>query len=256
MTDEFTGSGLPLNQDAIDAALAMTGAEPAALWAVLSVETSACGFLSDRRPDILFERHVFSKLTGGEFDQSDPDVSAPTPGGYGHGGAHQYDRLHVALTLDRIAALKSASWGLGQIMGGNCAAAGYADVETMVQDFVRSESAQLMGMARFLVKQSIASALAQKNWTRFARVYNGPNYAANNYDQRLSDAYGRYSAAGTPDLGVRRAQVLLNYRGAGLSVDGVMGPATRAAIKAFQSEAGLDPTGDADPDTLDGLEKA
>lgn len=29
------------------------------VWSVLSVETKGFGFLSDRRPQILFERHIF-----------------------------------------------------------------------------------------------------------------------------------------------------------------------------------------------------
>lgn len=253
MTDEFAGPGQPLEQTAIDAVLKLTGAAAPALWSVLSVETAACGFLPDRRPDMLFERHVFSRLTGGRFDHTDPDVSAPTPGGYGHGGAHQYERLHAALTLDRTAALKSASWGLGQIMGGNFEAAGYKDVEAMVADFVKSENAQLLGVARFLVFQKIAPALAQTNWPRFARLYNGPNYAANRYDTRLANAFTHYSAVGAPDLQVRTAQMMLNYRGSRLSVDGVMGSATRSALVAFQSAESLPASGEVDDATLAAL---
>ncbi len=44
------------------------------LWAVLSVETSGCGYLPDKRPKILFERRVFSRLTGHRFDADDPDM--------------------------------------------------------------------------------------------------------------------------------------------------------------------------------------
>jgi hypothetical protein len=41
------------------------------------------------------------------------------PGCYGPRGASQYDRLNRAILKDRTAALQSASWGLGQIMGMN-----------------------------------------------------------------------------------------------------------------------------------------
>src|SRR5262249_21522773 len=51
------------------------------LWTVLNVETSGCGSLSDRRPQILYERHVFHRLTGGRFD--DGDLSDSASGGYG-----------------------------------------------------------------------------------------------------------------------------------------------------------------------------
>jgi len=39
------------------------------VWTVVAVETSACGYLLPiERPQILFERHIFHKLTGGRFD--------------------------------------------------------------------------------------------------------------------------------------------------------------------------------------------
>src|SRR5580698_2642849 len=99
------------------------------IWSVLHVETSGCGFLVDRRPQILFERHIFSRETGGKFGVTDPDISNPIPGGYGASGDHQYDRLAKAIKLDREAALRSASWGIGQIMGFHADDLGYAHVE-------------------------------------------------------------------------------------------------------------------------------
>ena len=92
------------------------GAAPTDLWAVLSVETEGFGFLGDRRPQILFERHIFHKQTGGKFDAENPDISNKFPGGYaGHSG--EYPRLQRALALARDAALQSTSWGIGQVMG-------------------------------------------------------------------------------------------------------------------------------------------
>jgi hypothetical protein len=122
------------------------------IWTVLAVETAGCGFLPDRRPQILFERHIFHGLTGGRFD--DGDISDPVAGGYGPGGAHQFERLQRALAKDRIAALKSASWGLGQIMGGNFAASGFPDVETMVAQMCDSEDSSCCG---FVIPENLAS---------------------------------------------------------------------------------------------------
>src|SRR5437870_3091534 len=121
---DFVGRSLALSQAGVDTASQNTGAGVAEMWAVLAVETSGCGFLADRRPPILFERHIFHKLTNGRFD--DGDISAPTAGGYGPSGANQYDRLARAITRDRTAALQSASWGLGQVLGQNCKMAGFA----------------------------------------------------------------------------------------------------------------------------------
>ena len=100
-----------------------------ALWSVLAVETSDCKFLADRRPEILFRRHWFSKLTKGRFDSNNPDISNRVPGGYGVRGAAQYLRLARAIKLDRKAAPHSTSWGLGQVMRFNAETVGFANVE-------------------------------------------------------------------------------------------------------------------------------
>ena len=124
------------------------GVKAPEIWTVFAVETSGCGFLPDRRPPILYERHIFSRLTGGQFD--DGDISSPTSGGYGPSGAAQYNRLARAVALDRRAALQSASWGLGQIMGMNFAMAGFGNVEDMVAAMCDSEDSQMIAFAAFL----------------------------------------------------------------------------------------------------------
>lgn len=49
------------------------------LWAVIGVETSGCGYFDDRRPQILYERHIFYRLTQGRFPVS--DINSPDAGG-------------------------------------------------------------------------------------------------------------------------------------------------------------------------------
>lgn len=240
--EEFTGRGTPLDQAGVEAALALTGASPEALWSVLAVETSGCGYLKDRRPKILFERHYFHRLTGGEYDTTNPDISAPTSGGYGRSGAHQYERLAAAIHLDREAALRSASWGLGQIMGDNFKAAGFGSVEAMVAAFVGDENAQLRGMAQFIEGSPLKSALAKLDWSTFARLYNGPNFAANHYDDHLRSAHARFAEHGCPDVVTRAAQTYLNYLGTDTGgIDGFKGRKTTAAVTAFQQKAGIAP---------------
>jgi len=104
----FVGLATPLSKDGFAAAASEVNADPIALWAVVTVETSGKGLLPDRRPQILFERHIFSKRTGGRFDASHPEISAPTPGGYGRQGSHQHTRLAQAIGAHRQAALESA----------------------------------------------------------------------------------------------------------------------------------------------------
>jgi hypothetical protein len=243
-TASFTGHAVPLTADGIAQFTSLTQSDAASMWAVLATETSGCGFLPDRRPKILFERHVFHALTGGAYDRSHPAISQPSAGGYGEGGANQYVRLAVALALNSAAALKSASWGIGQVMGENFRQCGFPTVDAMVAAMVESEDHQLAAMAAFLKAGRLSLPLSRRDWAGFARGYNGPDYARNNYDGLLRQFDAHFSWLGLPDLRVRAVQVLLSYRALDAKgIDGSMGPDTRAAIRVFQTNNELSPTG-------------
>jgi len=249
MTENFIGAATPLDSDSLSMVLEQLAVGAAELWAILSVETRGCGFLPDRRPAILFERHVFHQLTNGKFDANE-DISNPLPGGYGAGGANQYLRLQKAMSLDILAALKSTSWGLGQIMGFNYAAAGFTSVETMVEAMSESEGNQLVAMVGPMLQHGWAAALRAHDWSTFARGYNGPAFAQNKYDTRLSGAYQKYAFGGLPDLNVRAVQIYLAYLGLDPGpIDGVMGRFTRSALNEFQTQYQL-PLSDLIDETL------
>lgn len=234
----FQGAGLAFSSQGIAATASAVGVQGAEIWALITVETSGCGFLPDRRPQMRFERHIFHRLTNGRYD--DGDISDPTPGGYGAPGAHQYDRLAIATGKDREAALQSASWGIGQIMGMSYAAAGFQNVEDMVAAMSVSEDQQLAAVAKFLVARNLSRSLQAHDWQSFALRYNGTNYQANQYDSKLAAAFQAYSAGNAPDLNVRTAQLYLTYLGYQPGpVDGVVGPRTLSALAAFQASRGL-----------------
>lgn len=241
---DFAGSGRPLSKEGLEYALSIAQLDSVHVWAVLCVETSGCGFLPDRRPKILFERHVFSRLTGGQYDSDDPDISAPTAGGYGPSGAHQYTRLAAAIASDRSAALRSGSWGLGQIMGENFEEAGFDDIESMVAAMASGEDAQLLAMLAFIKSRKLDEFLRMRDWSNFARLYNGPDYASHNYDGLLDHFYQGFSSGQLPDLNIRAAQILLMYKGFSPgAIDGMMGRETVAAIASYQSSLGMTVTG-------------
>jgi hypothetical protein len=259
MKDIFTGPGSPVSSDGFAGAVARIGiaGEEASLWSVLAVETRGFGFLPDRRPKILFERHVFHRRTGGRFSGSHPDISNPATGGYS-GGAREYDRLKRAMVLDRAAALESASWGLGQVMGFNARSIGYAGVDAMVDAFVRSEDAQLEGCARFIAANpALSAALKARAWARVAFFYNGRSYAEQGYDRKLGDFHTAYSKGPLPAVEVRAAQARLSYLGFDPGgIDGVFGGGTRRAMQAFQQANGLPVTPALDSATEEKLEEA
>ena len=231
---EFQGNAEAISSTGLTTMASDLGVRAAEIWSVLAVETSGCGYLADRRPQILFERHIFHRLTKGEYD--DGDISDPTPGGYGPRGAAQYDRLARAINKNRDAALQSASWGIGQIMGMNYSLAGFHRVEDMVAAMSGSEDQQLRAMASFLVRTGLRAALQAHDWVSFARGYNGPNYAINRYDIRLNAEYQKYSTGALPDLNVRAAQLYLTYLGFHPGViDGIAGQHTLSALAEFQA---------------------
>jgi len=227
-----------LSNDGLAAVASKLGVFAPEIWTVLAVETSACGYLADRRPCILYERHVFHRLTAGQFD--DGRISDPCAGGYGAPGAHQYERLNLATRLNRNAALQSTSWGIGQIMGEDFAAAGYRSVEDMVTAMLRSENDQLEAIGNFLIGRELQVALQARDWTTFARRYNGPDYATNCYDVRLNAESQKYLSGLLPDLNIRAVQLYLRYLGFHPGpVDGMAGKCTLSALTEFQIQARL-----------------
>lgn len=165
--------------------------EPAAVQAVAEVEAGPHGgFLETGEPVVLFERHLFHRLTSGKFDASYPDLSASRPGGYGKVSA-QHGRLARAAQLDRDAALKSASWGAFQVLGLNHAVAGWPTLQGFVNAMYSSAAEHLLAMVRFVQSNKLDRHLRDHDWAAFAKGYNGKNYRINKYDTKLAAAYRR-----------------------------------------------------------------
>lgn len=176
--------------------------EIAVIKAVTKKEAPKGGFLLDGRPVILFERHIFRRLTCGRLDATHPHLSHRSPGGYGAAGRHQHGRLSEAAELDRSAALQSASWGRFQIMGFNWMACGYPSLQDFVNAMYDSEGEQLHAFARYVRSEkrrypikgpfhgmTMADALRRKAWAVFGYLYNGPDYRINQYDISLKHHY-------------------------------------------------------------------
>lgn len=250
---EFVGLAKRIADGDFERAATRLACEVAVVRAVAEVESGGrTGFLKDKRPKILFESRWFHKLTGGKYDESHPSISTPRWVRNYKGGAAEYGRLAEAVGLDRAAALKSASWGMFQILGVNHAVAGFGTVEDYVKAQLESEGAHLDAFVNFVISNRIDDELRDKRWSDFARQYNGPGYKQNRYDEKMAEAYAKY-AAGRITASTKDIQARLNQHGADLVVDGISGPATRAAIAGFQREFGLPITGIADAETLAAL---
>jgi len=255
----FCGAAIPLTQTGLSSVCKALDVGVAEIWALVFTECDPpyAGFWSDGRPQILYEQHIFHRLTNGKFDKTNPDISNPRPGNYGASGSHQYDRLEEAIGCDRSAALESASWGMGQTLGENYREVGYATPQDLVDRMVYSEDAQLAAMMNEIKASHIDGAFAAHDWKNFARVYNGANYAENHYDEHLASWFAKFSSGTLPDVHVRAAQMYLLYQGFDSGViDGQWGDRTRSAMNQFQVGKGLPVTTSLDDDTFRALVSA
>jgi N-acetylmuramidase len=169
--------------------------EVAMIMAVAEVESPRGPFDSMGRPEILFERHYFHRLTGGQHDTDHPDISNRVSGGYGKFST-QYGKLQRAYALNCDAALRSASWGRFQIMGDNYRSAGFESAAALATAMIQSEAEHLRAFVSFVKSnKAMTTALKQKDWAGFAARYNGPGYKKNAYDTKLAQAYTRFSGS-------------------------------------------------------------
>lgn len=194
---DFQGAALPLKPDDIRLVAGYLGCEIAALHAVIEVESNGAAF-KDGRPVILNEPHVFyrelDKISRAKRDQAVSAGLAYKKWGtrkYLRTQAKRYDWLADAMEIDKAAALKSCSWGMGQVMGFNHEVCGFEDVHAFVGAMMHSQGAQLMVIGRFIVGNKLQRHLVSKDWAKFARGYNGSGYAKHGYHTKLARAYAK-----------------------------------------------------------------
>lgn len=164
--------------------------EEKVIRAFAKVESGTEGaFLDTGEPVILFERHVFSRLTHRVYDEVAPAISNPIQGGYGK-YSEQHSRLRLAASLNHDAAMMSASWGLFQIMGENCKLAGYSDLQRFINAMYRSADDHMRAFVMFIRSNSnLVDALRTKDWPKAALYYNGTGFRKNKYDEKLKTEY-------------------------------------------------------------------
>lgn len=262
MNIEFEGTGKKLSRaDYADDAERL-GVPVATLLGVVEVEAAGSGFDARHRPKILFEPHIFWRELGPGAKRDEAErlgLAYPKWGlrPYPRTSDDNYARLVAAMAIEGNSALRSASWGLPQIMGFNHKAAGFSDAKSMVLSFKDGENEQLFGFTSLIDEWNLERALQQRDADAFALRYNGPAYKKNRYGDKLRAAWAKYDSldVGVPerhpevnvDLSVRepdkttwaRLQGVLNdlelrdADGKPLKADGDPGPKTLAAARGL-----------------------
>ena len=178
--------------------------DQATIKAVMEVESSGSGFLDDGTPKILFEPHVFWKqlkslgIDPASLVAKNPtlsDILYPIWGSKPYGKmSAQHARLKRAVEINKDAALKSASWGLFQIMGYNYAATGSCDLQTFINRMYENEAEHLDMFVTYIKNTGLDDELKAQDWAGFAYQYNGSGYRKNKYDVKLKEAYNKYKS--------------------------------------------------------------
>lgn len=180
------------------------GCSVAVIRAVAEVEAGpgGFGFCPDDFPKTLFEGHYFHKLTKGRFSEKYPTISYPkwTRQFYGKTWQAERERLDLAITLDRTAALMSASWGTFQVMGANFAVVGHKTIQAFVNAMCKDSNEHLAMFTEYVLTKGLADELRDCRLFDFARIYNGPGQVEK-YGNAMTTAYQKILKA-NPEQGV------------------------------------------------------
>lgn len=237
--------------EAVERIAAVRGFEAAALKAFIQTESAGITYATvdgKKEPLIRWEGHYFHRLCAPTVRDKaiKAGLASPRAGGIPNPSSQQarWDKLlKPAMAIDKQAALESCSWGIGQVMGSHWKMLGFSSVLDMVDTARSGVEGQIELMVRFLEKTGLKGALARHDWKTVASGYNGANYAANKYDEKMADAYAEHNGKGKPSPSRDGAVLLIQRRlvahGYPMTVDGVRGPKTDEAIKAFQKAKGL-----------------
>lgn len=179
------------------------GVEVAAVKAVVEIEAGKAhqGFWDEGKPLINFDLTVYKKMAArngvatSKYVKTHPLIfNRPNISKFGSQQAAQQARLDQAMSIDSISAIEGTFWGMFQIGGFNWKQCGTSSPSEFYELMSRSERDQLELFGEFITRTGLLPALKNKNWSTFARGYNGPSYASRGYHTRLAAAYRKYSS--------------------------------------------------------------
>ncbi len=171
--------------------------EIAAIKAVVRIEAGANmeGFWAPGVPVINFDRSMYNK------SKPPRNVKAPAsekvPDGIKSAyGRKEWSQLVAARKVNLDKANMGTFWGMFQIGGFNYKICGCKTVQEFVDRMSYSEFEQLELFANFIRNSGMLPALQKKDWSTFARKYNGASYARRGYHTRMAAEYKKFKAQG------------------------------------------------------------
>lgn len=185
----FVNTGAPaVTDEDIAIIAARLGASVKQIRAVAQVESGGGGFDKQGRPKILYERHLFHRMTDGKW--SPAAFSQAKGGGYGD---DSWAKLQIAACKDADAAFASCSWGKFQVLGMHWSKLGYPSPIDMAYSTVVGEAEHYEMLARFIEANGLKDELRAisanpDNCRAFAKAYNGSGYEKFDYHTKIARA--------------------------------------------------------------------
>ena len=188
---------LRLTEDDYRAVAERLGVEVAAIKAVTEIEAGKTheGFSAPGVPLVNFDLTMFKRFAGkhginlSKYNKSHPMV-------FNRSGRSSQaivnKRLKAARSIDNTTAIEGTFWGMFQVGGFNWKLCGCSSIDNFVELMSRSERDQLELFANFITNSGLLKYLKAKDWTAFARGYNGPGYLKRSYHTRLASSYAKH----------------------------------------------------------------
>ncbi len=197
------GSSETISAEEYQAAAECLGVSVPVIRAVEDVVAGKkCAFISDGRPVIVFEGHIFwdelkkSGINPYIYALGNEDILYDKwTNKYYLEGASEYTRLDRAVAIDEIAAYRATSWGAFNIMGNTYSKCGCGNIYDFIDRMYESRAEQLFLLASYINNTGGAKYLQKLDWTKFAEYFFGSTYLENMYDVKLAKAYHKYKYA-------------------------------------------------------------
>ena len=168
------------------------GVETAVMKAVVLIEAGSQmrGFWAPGVPVVNFDRSMFGRYRNAAPKQ--PSKGEKVPAGLTGYARSEWTQLVNARHINATGANMGTFWGMFQIGGFNYKLCGCKTVAEFVRLMSYSELEQLELFAAFIPNTGMLTDLKAKNWSAFARKYNGSSYARRGYHTKMANAYAKF----------------------------------------------------------------